>query len=88
MRTLGNGLTSNVYLAEHMKTKTKVALKQFKEDYLRASEESRIQYLNEVQALNMLSHDNIVKFIEYGINGVMRYPYGISVVSHSNVFIL
>src|SRR5215831_18641644 len=66
VRHLGRGAFADVYLGEHMYLKSQAALK-----VLRTSlnDEGRERFLNEAQTLVGLRHPNIVRELEFGLEG-------------------
>lgn len=62
IRRLGGGSFGDVYLAEHIKDKTQVAVK-----VLNTDEEDIAAYINEIRALFRLRHENIVPLLDFGI---------------------
>jgi serine/threonine protein kinase len=69
IRFLGQGLTSQVFLALRMKDNKQVAIKIFKPSFLNSGSEARKIFLGELTALKLLDHPNIVKMYEYDIDG-------------------
>ncbi|HZR40497.1 MAG TPA: serine/threonine-protein kinase [Ktedonobacteraceae bacterium] len=69
-RLLGSGGFAEVYLGEHMYLKTQAAIK-----LLRVSleEEALAQFLTEARTIAHLEHPNIVRILEFGVQGSTPY---------------
>ena len=57
---LGEGGMANVYLAEHLALKGKVAIKLLKDEFV-ANKNIRKRFLAEARSLAQMSHPNIIK---------------------------
>lgn len=81
---IGEGATSNVYLAQHVKTLASVAIKQLR----RQSEIYRTMFVTEVELGRRMQHKNIVRVLSADLNDesgaylVMEYINGIALDHH------
>lgn len=81
---IGEGATSNVYLAQHVKTLASVAIKQLR----RQSEIYRTMFTTEVELGRRMQHKNIVRVLSADLNDasgaylVMEYINGIALDHH------
>ena len=76
IRRLGGGSFGDVYLAEHSKDKTQVAVKVL--SALLTNEEDVRNYINEIRALFLLHHPNIVPLSDFGVEQTVPFlvmPY-------------
>ena len=64
---LGSGGVGDVYVAEHMRLKRKVAVKVLQSNYA-TSNKLRLRFEREAQALAMMAHPNIVTIADYGVS--------------------
>jgi tRNA A-37 threonylcarbamoyl transferase component Bud32 len=66
VKTLGDGSTSKVLLAEQFETKTPFAIKEFNKSYLLepGKEYHKAALINEIRILKQLKHENIAKLYE------------------------
>ncbi len=84
VRLIGEGATSNVYLAQHIKTLASVAIKQLR----RQSEIYRTMFTTEVELGRRMQHKNIVRVLEADLNEeggaylVMEYINGTALDRH------
>ena len=70
MSSLGDGKTSKVYLCRNLKNPSKkVALKLLREEFLQKDEKNVKSVEQEIQILQGLDHENIVKMLSYGSDG-------------------
>lgn len=74
-RMLGSGASSRVFLATKIADKTQWAIKIFREQFINSGKEARMIYIAEVNALMTFNHPNIVKFEEYGVDGIIETPH-------------
>jgi serine/threonine protein kinase len=79
---IGEGGMGSVYLAEHVDSQEKVAIKILHSQFMR-NEQIRIRFKSEAIALSKLSHPNIVKLIDYledgsGMYLIMEYVEGVT----------
>ena len=77
---IGEGGMGDVYLAEHVSIKRKVAIKVLKPELVK-NEEIRLRFKNEASMLAHLQHPNIVGLIDYveqdgGLFLIMEYVEG------------
>jgi serine/threonine protein kinase len=88
VRPLGEGATSNVYLAMHEETLALVALKQFRKVF--QSEVHKKMFLTEVELGSKMRHKNVVHVLEADLNEksgpylVMEYAKGVSLDHHQH----
>lgn len=80
IRLIGEGGMGDVYLAEHISIKRKVAIKVLKPELIK-NEEIRLRFKNEASMLAHLQHPNIVGLIDYveredGLFLIMEYVDG------------
>jgi serine/threonine protein kinase len=83
---IGEGGMGSVYLAEHIDSQGKVAIKILHPQFMR-NEQIRIRFKSEAIALSKLSHPNIVKLIDYledgsGMYLIMEYVDGVTLEHH------
>lgn len=83
---IGEGGMGSVYLAEHVDSQEKVAIKILHSQFMR-NEQIRIRFKSEAIALSKLSHPNIVKLIDYledgsGMYLIMEYVEGVTLEHH------
>jgi len=77
MTSLGEGNTSKVYQARDLSDKTKfVAVKLLKEEFLQRDAESITSVEQEIQILQGLNHNNIIKILGWGSDGKVVKPSG------------
>lgn len=76
LKSLGEGNTSKVYMAQNQKDKSIVALKIFREEFLTRDSESIKSVEKEIEILQGLKHDNIINIVHYGSDGHVRKPSG------------
>jgi serine/threonine protein kinase len=88
VRQLGEGATSNVYLAMRDEAYSTVALKQFRNVF--QSEWHKKMFLTEVELGKKMQHKNIVHVLEADMNEksgaylVMEYAHGVSLDRHEH----
>jgi hypothetical protein len=75
-RTLGTGANSKVKIAENKNTGDKVAIKILKKSETSNDAKFLELVLTEVKTMSTLSHGNIVNFLEYNENGVVKKADG------------
>lgn len=86
VRQLGEGATSNVYLAMRDESLAMVALKQFRKVF--QSEVHKKMFLTEVELGKKMQHKNIVHVLEADLNEksgaylIMEYAHGVSLDKH------
>lgn len=76
LQSLGEGNTSKVYMARKLSDKSTVALKLLREEFLQRDTESIKSVESEIQILQGLKHDNIIKIVGYGSDGHVKKPSG------------
>ena len=64
IRLLGEGTTAKVFLAEHNKTKTLIAIKRIRIDFINENASNREYFFNELQIMNKLKHPNLLHCYE------------------------
>jgi serine/threonine-protein kinase len=79
---IGEGGMGNVYYAEHLEHREKVAIKILHSQFL-SNEQIKIRFKSEALVLSKLSHPNIVKLINYledvtGMYLIMEYVEGVT----------
>src|SRR5690348_684602 len=67
---LGTGGFAEVYLGEHIYLKTHAAIKIL---HVRLVDEALIQFLAEARTIAHLEHPNIVRILEFGMQGSIPY---------------
>ncbi|HZK28822.1 MAG TPA: protein kinase, partial [Clostridia bacterium] len=72
VRALGQGGMATVYLADDLKTGSQVAIKVMHEDLANDPEFVR-RFSTEARAAASLDHPNIVRVLDYGSHGGIRY---------------
>lgn len=77
LKSLGEGHTSKVYLAQSIAQPTvQVAIKVIKEEFLAKEKDALTSVENEVTILKNLKHTGIVNLLQYGDNGEVTKPSG------------
>jgi len=77
MKSLGEGNTSKVYLARQIAAPhNEFAIKILKEEFLRRDEDSILSVQNEITILKNLSHDGVIKMVDFGDAGQVVKPSG------------
>lgn len=76
LKSLGEGNTSKVYMAQALKDKKIVALKIFREEFLTRDSDSIRSVEKEIEILQGLTHQNIIKIVTYGSDGHVLKPSG------------
>lgn len=76
LKSLGEGNTSKVYMAQSLKDKKIVALKIFREEFLTRDSDSIRSVEKEIEILQGLKHQNIINIITYGSDGHVLKPSG------------
>ena len=76
LKSLGEGNTSKVYLGKLLGEDTHVAIKIFKEEFLRRDSDSILSLRNEITILENLQHSGIINMVEYGDAGQVVKPSG------------
>jgi len=76
-KQIGRGATSEVFLAEHYKSKKDVAIKIFKPNFVLVEnyvikKEVYDNFNKEIDILEKLNHPNILKIIGYNIGGIIK----------------
>ena len=72
---LGEGLTSEVFLCEEIKTQEKVAIKIMKESFAPDLDQNSV-FFSEVTILKCLEHEGIVNLKGSGTDGIFIHPNG------------
>ena len=70
MRPIGRGRTAEVYLAEHVASKTQVAVKLL---LLHLTGDEQRAFLHDMQIIAALNHPHLVRIIDYGVAGDVPY---------------
>jgi serine/threonine-protein kinase len=76
---IGQGNTSKVYLGlavDPAIKPAKVAIKILKQDFIQRSEDNLESFRNEIQILRRLSHENVVRLVDFGDQGLIIKPSG------------
>lgn len=76
LKSLGEGNTSKVYMAQNVNDQKIVALKIFREEFLTRDTESIKSVEKEIEILQGLKHDNIINIVAYGSDGHVKKPSG------------
>jgi len=77
LRSLGDGKTSKVYLCKSLKDPNdKVAMKLLREEFLQKDEKNVRSVEKEIQILQGLDHEGIVKLLDYGSEGQVKKKSG------------
>ena len=72
LKTLGKGLTADVFLAEHTETKLNVALKVYKP--IKDFNVQERSFEIEVKVMQELKHKNIVQILAANLRGILKSP--------------
>lgn len=64
IRLLGEGTTAKVFLAEHNRTRTPIAIKRISIKFINENASNREYFLNELQIMNKLKHPNLLHCYE------------------------
>lgn len=72
VRLLGQGGFAQVYLGEHVYLKTQAAIKILS---VELENDGRRQFLDEAQTIARLVHPNIIRILDFGVEGNSNTPY-------------